>query len=268
MKIISIANLKGGVAKTVTSVNVSYILTALHGKKVLLLDNDMQANATQFFGLYNYDQPSVADLMVRHRQTKEVIQPSGLEGLDIIPANLSLAKAEKDVLIDSSGVPQQVRLREALRAVKNDYDYVIIDNAPALSMSVVNALATSDYLIVPIKIDRYSFDGVDIILDQAAQVKKYYNPSLQFLGSLVTLYRRNETNLQGVEWLNQSKKYKVFDTRIRWTDKVDESTFSSKPIMIHSPRCGAAKDYLAFTEELLRNVSESDTSKEGGKDGI
>lgn len=267
MKVISVANLKGGVAKTVTSVNVSYILATKYGKRVLLIDNDQQGNATGFYGLYSYDRPSIGDLLVKRHKTADVILSSGIEGLDIIPANLSLAKAEKDVLIDSSGIPQQIRLREALREVKDNYDYVIIDNAPTLGMGVVNALATSDYLIVPVKIDRWTFDGVDTILDQAKQVKKYYNPNLRLLGSLVTLYRRNVTNLQGVEWLDQSKKYKVFDTSIRWTDKVDESTFSSEPVMIHSPRCGAAKDYLAFTEELLWNVSDSDT-KEGEHHGL
>lgn len=262
MKIITIANLKGGVAKTVTSVNVSYVLAAQHHKRVLLVDADQQGNATQFFGRYGYDKPSMADILTQRVPIGEVIQPTGCEGLDIIPANLNLAKAEKDVLMDVGGVPQQNRLREALRLVKDEYDYVIIDNAPSLSMGVINALATSDYMIIPVKIDKFTFDGVDTMMSQAEQVRQYYNPQLQFLGCLVTSYRRNDTNQQGVAWLQQAAKYKVFDTRIRWTDKVDESTFSSEPVMIHSPRCGAARDYTAFTKELLGFVSNSDTKGE------
>lgn len=262
MKIITIANLKGGVAKTVTSVNVSYVLSAHHNKRVLLVDADQQGNASQFFGRYGYDRPSVADILTQKASIEDTIQQTGREGLDILPANLNLAKAEKDVLMDVGGVPQQIRLKEALRAVKDDYDYVIIDSAPSLSMGVINALATSDYMIIPVKVDKFTFDGVDAMMQQAEQVKRYYNQQLKFLGCLVTSYRRNDTNRQGVEWLEQAEKYQVFDTHIRWTDKVDESTFSSEPVMIHSPRCGAARDYTAFVNELLGLVSDSDKKGE------
>ena len=253
MKEITIANLKGGVGKTVTAINASYLLATEHGKKVLLVDADQQGNCSQFFGVYGYDKPSMTDVMKRRVTAEEVIQHTEYEGLDIISANLSLAEAEKAVLMDSV-TPQQVRLREILRQVKDDYDYVLIDNAPSLGMCVINSLATSDYLIIPAKVDKFTFDGIDCLLDQMNTVKEYFNPQLQVLGTLITSYRRNDTNQQGAEWLKQAEKYKAFDTFIRWTDKVDESTFTAEPIMVHSPRCGAAKDYKAFVAELLKMV--------------
>jgi chromosome partitioning protein len=255
MKVLTIANLKGGVGKTVTTINASYLLATEHGKKVLLVDNDQQGNCSQFFGVYGYDKPSMTDVMKRRTTAEEVIQHTEYEGLDIIPANLSLAEAEKAVLMDSV-TPQQVRLREILRQVKSEYDYVLIDNAPSLGMCVINSLATSDYLIIPAKIDKFTFDGIDCLLKQLATVKEYFNPQIEILGTLITSYRRNDTNQQGAEWLKQAEKYRAFDSHIRWTDKMDESTFTAEPVMVHSPRCGAAKDYKAFVEELLKMVEE------------
>lgn len=253
MKVLTIANLKGGVGKTVTTINTAYVLATEYGKKVLLVDNDQQGNCSQFFGVYGYDKPSMTDVMKRRVTAEEVIQHTEYEGLDIIPANLSLAEAEKAVLMDSV-TPQQVRLKEILRQVKDEYDYVLIDNAPSLGMCVINSLTTSDYLIIPAKIDRWTFDGIESLLNQLKTVKEYFNPQIEMLGTLITSYRRNDTNQQGAEWLKQAEKYKAFDTHIRWTDKMDESTFTAEPVMVHSPRCGAAKDYKAFVAELVKMV--------------
>ena len=258
MIIITIANLKGGVGKTVTAINVSYLLAAEHGKRVLLVDNDQQGNSSQFFGRYSYDKPSMSDVMKRTVHAREVIQHTDYEGLDIIPSNLTLAEAERTVMLDSV-VPQQIRLRECLREVKDDYDYVIIDNPPSLHMCAVNALSTSDYLIVPAVISRWTFEGIDSLLEQARKVQAYLNPQLRFLGTLMTCCRRTPSGQQGAEWLRAHAQYQVFANYIRWTDKVDESTFTAEPIVLHSPRCGASKDYRAFVNEFLVMVSDSDT---------
>ena len=142
MIIITIANLKGGVGKTVTAINVSYLLAAEHGKRVLLVDNDQQGNSSQFFGRYSYDKPSMSDVMKRTVHAREVIQHTDYEGLDIIPSNLTLAEAERAVMMDSV-VPQQIRLRECLREVKDDYDYVIIDCICAQSMRSRRVITSS-----------------------------------------------------------------------------------------------------------------------------
>ena len=101
---------------------------------------------------------------------------------------------------------------------------------------------------------KFTFDGIDCLLKQLATVKEYFNPQIEMLGTLITSYRRNDTNQQGAEWLKQAERYKAFDSYIRWTDKMDESTFTAEPVMVHSPRCGAAKDYRAFVAELVKLV--------------
>lgn len=256
MKTISIANLKGGVGKTITTINLSYLLASEFGMRVLVVDNDQQGNTSQFFGRYDYEHPGMSEVMLRKcDDANDVIQKTNNPNLDIIASNLSLAMAERQVQSEAGGCPQQVRLREVLKKVDAWYDYCIIDNAPSLGMCVINALVASDFLIVPAKIDRFTFDGIESLLEQAQQMREYFNPSLRLLGTLVTCYRRNDSNESGEEYLKQAEQYKVFDHHIRYTEKVDESTFSSEPIMVHSKYCGAAKDYRGWAQEVLEKIA-------------
>lgn len=257
MKTISIANLKGGVGKTITTINLSYLLASEFGMRVLVVDNDQQGNTSQFFGRYDYEHPGMSEVMRREcEDVNDVIQHTNNPKLDIIASNLSLAMAERQVQSEAGGCPQQVRLREVLKKVDAWYDYCIIDNAPSLGMCVINALVASDFLVVPAKIDRFTFDGIESLLEQAQQMRAYFNPSLRLLGTLVTCYRRNDSNESGEEYLKQAEQYKVFDHHIRYTEKVDESTFSSEPIMVHSKYCGAAKDYRGWAQEVLEKIAE------------
>lgn len=257
MKTISIANLKGGVGKTITTINLSYLLASEFGMRVLVVDNDQQGNTSQFFGRYDYEHPGMSEVMLRKcDDANDVIQKTNNPNLDIIASNLSLAMAERQVQSEAGGCPQQVRLREVLKKVDAWYDYCIIDNAPSLGMCVINALVASDFLVVPAKIDRFTFDGIESLLEQAQQMREYFNPSLRLLGTLVTCYRRNDSNESGEEYLKQAEQYKVFDHHIRYTEKVDESTFSSEPIMVHSKYCGAAKDYRGWAQEVLEKIAE------------
>ena len=257
MKTISIANLKGGVGKTITTINLSYLLASEFGMRVLVVDNDQQGNTSQFFGRYDYEHPGMSEVMLRKcDDANDVIQKTNNPNLDIIASNLSLAMAERQVQSEAGGCPQQVRLREVLKKVDAWYDYCIIDNAPSLGMCVINALVASDFLVVPAKIDRFTFDGIESLLEQAQQMREYFNPYLRLLGTLVTCYRRNDSNESGEEYLKQAEQYKVFDHHIRYTEKVDESTFSSEPIMVHSKYCGAAKDYRGWAQEVLEKIAE------------
>lgn len=257
MKTISIANLKGGVGKTITTINLSYLLASEFGMRVLVVDNDQQGNTSQFFSRYDYEHPGMSEVMLRKcDDANDVIQKTNNPNLDIIASNLSLAMAERQVQSEAGGCPQQVRLREVLKKVDAWYDYCIIDNAPSLGMCVINALVASDFLIVPAKIDRFTFDGIESLLEQAKQMREYFNPYLRLLGTLVTCYRRNDSNESGEEYLKRAEQYKVFDHHIRYTEKVDESTFSSEPIMVHSKYCGAAKDYRGWVQEVLEKIAE------------
>lgn len=252
MKTISIINLKGGVAKTISAVNIAHILAVVHGKRVLLVDNDKQGNASKMFGLHNYDAPSIAEIMTeRHPNLDEIIAPTAYPNLDVIPANMNLLRANLQVLLDSSR-PQQTRIRSALKGVAERYDYCIIDNAPDINISTINALVASDDVMIPVKIDKFAFDGLAELKEQIDNTREELNPNISLKGCFVTCYQRNEVNKQGEEWIQSQSAFPVFQTHIRKTEKVDESTFASAPIIEYSRRCGAATDYLALVTEYLK----------------
>lgn len=268
MRVVSIINLKGGVAKTTTTVNMAYLL-AREGYKVLVVDNDKQGNASKIFGLYDpEDKDNIARVMLDSVPLIDMAASTQYEKLDIVPANMDLLEANLRVITDMSRA-QQVRIkksiyrksieREAIPGVESisaaeKYDFIIFDNAPDINMSIINALAVSDDVIVPLEIDQYSFDGLDILLEQIEEVKEDFNPGLNFMGCLVTKYKeREDVQSQGAAVLNE--KYKVFNTKIRRTDqKPQESTFAKKPLTEYSMRCGASQDYKKFVKEYLEAV--------------
>ncbi len=249
MKTISVINLKGGVAKTVSAINIAYTLVAVHGKRVLLIDNDKQGNTSKFFGLYDPESEGLSELLTdKKMDVDNVILQTAYEGLDIITANMSLLRANKEILMDSVR-PQQTRLRKKLKKVRDQYDYCIIDNAPDLNLTVVNALVASDDVLVPIKVDQFSFDGLEQILEQIEDVSEF-NSDIRLAGCFVTMYQRSSVNQQGVELLEQ-QDYPMFTTRIRKTVKVDEMTFTGKPLLVYAKRSTACVDYVALVNEYL-----------------
>ena len=168
MKTISIINLKGGVAKTLTADSMAHVLATLHNKRVLLVDNDKQGNTSKAFGVHSYDDKSISDVLTARRLDPwEVIKKTRFENIDVMPANMTLIRANMEVLMDSTR-PQQTRLRSALNtiAAENFYDFCIIDNAPDINISTINALVASDDVIIPIKIDKYAFDGLAELKEQ------------------------------------------------------------------------------------------------------
>jgi len=260
---ISIINLKGGVAKTLTAVNMAHILAEVHNKRVLLVDNDKQGNASKMFGLHSYEKKSVADIMTEKLpDMKEIIVPTQYEYLDLITANMSLLRANLAVMIDNTR-QRETRFRKAFSAIAEDYDFCIIDNAPDINISTINALVASDDVIIPIKIDMFAFDGLAELKEQIENTQEELNPSLHLRGCLVTSYQRNDVNTQGEKWLHTQQDFPVFSTHIRRTAKMDESTFAGLPIVTYSRRCGAAADYLQFVREYLEKLSDSDTNLKG-----
>ena len=253
MRVLNICNLKGGVGKTITSVNLAYVIAHVHKKRVLVIDNDKQGNTSKFFGVHSYDHPSIADLMTGEKTAEEVIRHTEIAGIDCIPANMKLLEANKIVMMDTMR-PQQKRLENALRPIMTRYDICIIDNAPDENMSVINALTVGDDVIIPVKVDKFTFDGVDEMLHCIELVRSNFNPLVTFRGCVLTSYRKNEVNEQGAAYLQMMEKYRLMNTRIHWTAKVDESTFASAPIMQHSPRCRAARDYKSLAWEYLTQI--------------
>ena len=212
MKIISIINLKGGVAKTLTADNMAHVLAVFHNKRVLLVDNDKQGNTSKAFGVHSYDEKSLSDVLTARRlDVREVIKKTRFENIDVLPAN-----------------------------------------APDINISTINALVASDDVIIPIKIDKYAFDGLAELKEQIEDTRDDLNPRLRLAGCLITCFIRADAEKQGEAWLRSRPEYPVFDTRIRYSEKVTESTFSEMPIAEYSRRSGTAMDYIAFVREYLQ----------------
>ncbi len=252
MRTISIINLKGGVGKTVTSINMAYELMHNRGCRVLLIDCDKQGNTSKFMKCHDYDKKSLSDVLLGTAGIMEVSVRTKFASIDVVPANMSLLKADRQVLLDTTK-PQQSRLREALKQVQDQYTYCVIDCAPDINISVINALVASDDVIIPVTIDKFAFDGIRKILEQIRDVKKYYNPKLEFIGCLVTQYKKSELCDEGIKLLEDFCG-RVLETKISWTQVVSRSTFAGEPISVHSPRCGAAGGYKNLAAEYERRI--------------
>ena len=255
MKTVSIINLKGGVAKTLTAGSMAHILATYHDKRVLLIDNDKQGNTSKMFEVHSYEEKSISDVLTRRINVNSVIQGTRFDAIDVMPANMNLIRANLEILMDSTR-PQQTRLRDALEPVTGKYDFCIIDNAPDINISTINALVASDEVIIPIKIDEYAFDGLEELKEQIEDTRDGLNPRLHLAGCLITCFQRTDADRQGEEWLRKNPEYTVFNTHIRYSEKVTESTFAKSPIAEYSRRSAAAVDYMAFVREYLNRGKE------------
>jgi len=257
MKVINIINLKGGVAKTISAVNMAYLLAAKHAARVLLIDNDKQGNASKFFGLHSYASPSIAEVLTeKDFDIRDAITKTEYDGLDVLPANMNLLRADREIMLDMAR-PQQTRLKNALRALDAlsvRYDYAVIDNAPDITMSTINALVACDDVLIPIKIDKFAFDGLEQLIEQIVGTREF-NPQIKIAGCFVTMYSKNNVNTQGVEWLGHELDVRLYETAIRKTVIVDESTFAGKPLSLYAPNSTAAQDYEALVDEYLKNLN-------------
>jgi len=250
MKILTVYNMKGGVGKTTTAINIAHILSQVHGYRVLLIDNDQQGNVSQFFDLHSYDLPCIADVLtVKGYKVADAIRHTQFEGLHVLPSNMNLIRANKAILLDI-GWPQHKRLRTALEPVKDEYDFAVIDNSPSYNMSEVNALVASDHVVIPIVIDKFTFDGVEVILEQVEDIREY-NPGIRVLGGLVTMYQNSDIHRQGLEWLNERPGLSMFQTVIRRSLSISRMTFTCMPIIKQSAQSNPANDYKAFVNEYL-----------------
>ena len=257
MKTISIINLKGGVGKTISAINIAHVLATVHNKSVLLIDNDKQGNVSKFFGLHDYNKPSIADALTGKNSLYNALHGTAYKNLMVIPSNMNLLNADREILLDVSR-PQQTRLKKALTEDNHSlrycgvaFDYCIIDNAPDINMSVINALVASHDVLVPIKVDKFAFDGLEQLSEQIDNIKEF-NPSIRLCGCFITMDTSYSVNMQGAAWLENNTDYPLFQTSIRKTCKIDETTFNGKPILEYSKNSTAAKDYIQLVAEYLQ----------------
>ncbi len=252
MRVLSVINLKGGVAKTISSIAIAYILAEVHGFRVLLVDNDKQGDASRGLRRRDEEGKGIEEIMTARRpDMKRLVQRTDFQNLDIITANMKLLKANLEVLLDQTR-PQQTRLEKALAEVAGQYDFCIIDNAPDINISTINALVASNDVIVPLEVDDNTTEGLAELVEQIESTREDLNPGLHFRGCFITKYDgRNEAHAQGAAKLKNDGKYPIFDTKIRASKKVSESTFARLPIFLYSRRSAASMDYLRLVAEYL-----------------
>ena len=262
-KIISVANQKGGVGKTTTSINLSALL-AKKGKKVLLIDADPQGNATSGLGVEKEVEASVYDLLVNDTKIDEVIQETVINDLDICPSNINLAGAEVELV---SVKDREKKLKEKVDEIKEQYDYIIIDCPPSLGLITLNSFTASDSVLIPIQCEYYALEGLGQLLNTFNLVKKHLNKSLEIEGALLTMYDIR-TNLSN-QVVKEVKKYfgdKVYKTVIPRNVKLSEAPSYGMPITLYDARSKGAKNYDKFTKELLkRNEAENKNEAKSGK---
>ena len=220
-KIISIANQKGGVGKTTTTVNLTAWIGA-KGKKVLLVDIDPQGNATSGFGINKRSlAKSSYDLLIGTAEAEEVILSTPFQNVDVLPSNIALAGAEIEIVEMDD---RAVRLKKALAPVKNRYDFIFIDCPPSLGLITLNALAASDTLMVPIQCEYYALEGLSQLVSTIRQVKRLYNPTLDLEGVLLTMYDgRLNLTMQVVAEVKKFFPQKVYKTTIPRNVRLSEA---------------------------------------------
>ena len=256
---IAVINLKGGVGKSVTTCNLAAQLAA-EQYSVLVVDVDKQGNTSKFFKRCDYEQPSLAEVLLGSAWASDAIVDTSLPCVDLLPADMRMLKANRNILMDVTE-PQQYRLRDALRKVAANYCYCLMDCPPDLDMGSINALCAADWVIIPVDCDEWACDGMAEILDQIARVQMYYNPHLKILGVLLTKYR-NTKYADGVITHLAQMGVPLLHTAIRYTVRVSEAKSAHLPLRAYKQNCTAALDYAELAREIIEKVSTADTREE------
>jgi chromosome partitioning protein len=248
-KTIAIANQKGGVAKTTTAVNLGAWLS-LMGQKVLLIDIDPQGNATTGVGA---DKEAVEnciyDVMINNMPVKEVILPSAVENLDLVPATIELAGAE----IELVGVDEREHvLKKALAEIKEDYNFIFIDCPPSLGLLTINALTAADSLLIPIQCEYYALEGLGQLLNTFQRVQQSLNKDLVLEGVLLTMFDgRTNLSIQVVDEVKKHFKDKVYRSIVPRNVRLSEAPSHGKPVMVYDRRSKGSEVYHELAKEVM-----------------
>lgn len=252
-KIIAIANQKGGVGKTTTSVNLAASLGVLE-KKVLLIDADPQANATSGLGIDVESVETGTYQILEHSNTpQEAIIHSTSPNVDVIPAHIDLVAIEIE-LVDKEN--REYMLKQALESIKNDYDYILIDCAPSLGLLTLNALTAADSVIIPIQCEYFALEGLGKLLNTIKSVQKIHNAQLDIEGLLLTMYdSRLRLSNQVVEEVQKHFSEMVFKTIIQRNVKLSEAPSFGESIIGFDATSKGAANYISLAEEIINKNS-------------
>ena len=250
-KIIAVVNQKGGVGKTTTAVNVASVL-AKKGKKVLLIDEDPQGNATSGLGVDKNTEKSIYDVIINDVEVNEAIVQSPIKNLWVCPSNINLAGAEVELV---PMMARESRLKEKLEKVENDFHYIIIDCPPSLGLLTINALTASNSILVPIQCEYYALEGVGQLMNTVNLIKKQLNKDLYIEGVVLTM-NDARTNLSN-QVINEVKTFfkdNVYKTIIPRNVKLSEAPSFGMPISVYAPKSKGARCYEKLTNEIMKNT--------------
>ena len=257
-KIIAIANQKGGVGKTTTSVNLSALL-AKKGKKVVLIDADPQGNATSGLGVDKDVEKSLYDVLINEEPVAGTLQDTVEKNLKICPSNMNLAGAEVELV---SQMSREHRLKEQLEGIKDKFDYIFIDCPPSLGLITLNSFTAADSVLIPVQCEYYALEGLGQLLNTINLVKKHLNKSLEIEGALLTMYDIR-TNLSN-QVVKEVKKYfddKVYKTVIPRNVRLSEAPSFGMPITMYDPKSKGARSYEKLAKEILKMEEAKEKAK-------
>jgi len=253
-KVIAVINQKGGVGKTTTAVNLAACL-AYKGKKVLVVDSDPQGNATSGLGVSKEDiELSLYDCLADSAKTKEAVVKTACRGLSIIPSLPELSAAEIELASEEN---REFFVKEALKEVKTDFDFIIIDAPPALGMLTINIMTAADSILIPIQCEYYALEGLSQLINSVKSIKKSLNKKLEIEGICATMYD-SRTNLSE-QVLNEVKKHfpdKVFSSPIPRNVRLSEAPSYGQPIIKYDITSKGAEAYFALSREIISNNKE------------
>lgn len=253
-KIIAVANQKGGVGKTTTSINLSAAMAA-KGKKILVIDTDPQGNTTSGFGIEKNElENTIYELMLSECSIKECILSDVIQGVSIIPSNVNLAATEIELI----GVDRkEYILKREIEWIKDSYDYIIIDCPPSLNLLTINAMTTADSVLVPIQCEYYALEGLSQLIHTINLVRERLNPDLDMEGVVFTMYdSRTNLSMQVVENVKSHLSQKVFNTLIPRNIRLAEAPSYGMPINMYDAKSAGAEAYMLLADEIINRKDD------------